>query len=92
MDLSKAYDCLPHDLLIEKLDAYGLDKPSLNLVNGYLLFQTQRKKIGSSYSDWTNVPQRSILGSLLFENFINIIFLLIGKFDICKFADDNAFF
>ena len=92
MDLSKAYDCLPHDLLIEKLDTYGLDKPSLNLVNGYLLFQTQRKIIGSSYSDWANVPQRSILGSLLFENFINFIFLLIGKFDICKFADDNTFF
>ena len=33
MDLFKAYDCLPPDLLIAKLEAYGLDKPSLNLVN-----------------------------------------------------------
>ena len=46
MDLLKAYDCLPHDLLIAKLDAYGLDKPSLNFVNGYLCFRKQRKKIG----------------------------------------------
>ena len=96
MDLSKAYDCLPHDLLIAKLDAYGLGKHSLNFVNGYLRFRTQRKKIGSSYSDWANVtrgiPQRSILGPLLFNIFINDIFLFIEKSDICKFADDNTLF
>ena len=51
MDLSKAYECLPHDLLIAKLEVYGLDKPSLNLVNGYLRFRKQRKKIGTWYSD-----------------------------------------
>ena len=44
MDLSKAYDCLHHDLLIAKLDAYGLDKPSLNFINSYLRFRTQTKK------------------------------------------------
>ena len=44
MDLSNAYDCLPHDLLIAKLEAYSLDKPSLNLVNDYLRFRKQRKK------------------------------------------------
>ena len=33
MDFSIAYDCFPHDLLIAKLDAYGLYKPSINLVN-----------------------------------------------------------
>ena len=57
MDLSKAYGCLPHDLLIAKLDAYGLDKPSLNFVNSYMGFRTERKKIGSSYSDWANVTR-----------------------------------
>ena len=35
MDLSRAYDCLPHDLLIAKHEAYGPDKPSLNLVNDH---------------------------------------------------------
>ena len=95
-DLSKAYDCLPHDLLIAKVEAYGLDKPSLNLVNDYLRFRKQRGKIGSSYSDWANVtrgiPQRSILGPLLFNIFTNDIFLFIEKSDICKFADDNTLF
>ena len=94
MYLSKAYDCLPHDLLIAKLEAYGPDKPSLTLVNDYLRFRKYRKKIGSSYSDWANVirgiPQRSILGPLLFDIFINDIFLFVKKSDICKFADDNT--
>ena len=44
IDLSKAYDGLLHDLLIPKLEAYGLDKPSRNLVNDYLRFRKQRKK------------------------------------------------
>ena len=49
---------MPHDLLTAKLEAYGLDKPSLNLVNGYLRFQKQRKKtLGSSYSEWANVTK-----------------------------------
>ena len=69
--LSKAYGCLPHDLLIAKLEVHGLDKPSLNLVNDYLRFRKQRKKIISSYSDWANVtrgiPQRSILEPLIFH-------------------------
>ena len=51
MDLSKAYDCLLYDLPIAKLDAYGLDKPSLNLFNGYFRFWKQTEKIGSAYSD-----------------------------------------
>ena len=36
-DLSKAFDCLPHELLIAKLDAYSFDKSSLKLIHGYLL-------------------------------------------------------
>ena len=50
MRLLKAYDRLSHDHLIAKLEAYGLDKPSFNLVNNYLRFWKQREKIGSSYS------------------------------------------
>ena len=51
MDLSKAYDCIPHDLLIAKLEAYGLDKTSLYLLRDYLSNRKQRAKIDSSFSD-----------------------------------------
>ena len=51
MDLSKAYDCLPHNLLIAKLEAYSLDTASLSLINNYLANRKQRTKVGSSYRD-----------------------------------------
>ena len=55
MDLSNTCDCLPHDLLIAKLEAYGLDKPNISLVNDYLCFGKQRTRNDCSYSDWANV-------------------------------------
>ena len=44
-DLSKAFDCLPHDLLIARLHAYGCDFPSQKLLNSYLHNRHQRIKI-----------------------------------------------
>ena len=91
MDLSKAYDWLPHDLLIAKLEAYGLDNGSLNLLLDYLSFR-KRTKVGSAYSKWSKIriPQESILGPLLLNIFINDIFMIIEQSDICNFADDNT--
>ena len=94
MDLSKAYDHIPHDLLIAKLEAYGLDKTILHLLRDYFSNWKQMTKIGSSFSDWWNIicgiPQRSILGPLLFDIFINDMLFFVSKSDICNFADDNA--
>ena len=53
MDLSKAYDCLSHNLLIAKLKAYGLDIGSLNFLLGCLKLGKHRTKVGSSYSKWS---------------------------------------
>ena len=52
IDLSKGFDCICHDLLIVKLNTYGLSLPALNLTKDYLQNRKQRTKIGSSYSDW----------------------------------------
>ena len=69
MDLSKAYDCISHELLVAKLECYGLDELSLKLILDYLSNRKQRTKVGSSFSYWfdisVGVPQGSILGPLL---------------------------
>ena len=48
--LSKAFDCISHELLIAKLDAYGFDTSSLKLIYCYLNKRKQRVKINSDYS------------------------------------------
>ena len=67
-DLSKAFDCIDHDLLIAKLQAYGFSIDSLKFIHSYLSDRIQRVKINSSFSKWHKiefgVPQGSILGPL----------------------------
>ena len=96
MDLSKAYDCLRHDLLIAKLEAYGLDNSSLNLDLDYLTYRKQRSKVGCAYSKWSKIrrriPEGSILGPILLNIFINDMFMIIEQSDICNFADDNTLY
>ena len=94
MDLSKAYDSLPHDFLVAKFEAYGIDKNGLNLIHNYLTNREQRTKVKSSCSVWyeivIGVPPCSILGPLFFNLFINDFFLFIERTNIFNFADDNT--
>ena len=94
MDLSKAFDCLPHSLLISKLYAYGLTLPACKLVASYLSNRIQRVKLGDARSNWAKltkgVPQGSILGPLLFNVFINDLFHFIDNCTLYNYADDNT--
>ena len=51
-DLSKAFDCLPHDIIIAKLNEYGFDMKALNFIYNYLSNRTQRAKTDNAYSSW----------------------------------------
>ena len=75
MDLSRAYDCLPHNLLKVKLAAYGFEDSATSLISDNLFKRYQRVKIGSVFSSYLEILrgilQDSILGPILFNILID---------------------
>ena len=96
MDLSKAFDCLNHELLIAKLEAYGFSKRALTFIHSYLYKRKQRVKVNGSFSEWKEinqgVPQGSVLGPLLFNLYINDLLMFVRDVDICNYADDTTLY
>ena len=83
MDLSNDFDCLPHKLIINKLDAYGVSESALKLIKNYLSNRKQCVKIDNIMSEWEDiykcVPQGSILDPVHFKIFINDIYYFIQE-------------
>ena len=78
MDLSKAFDCIPHDRLIAKMEAYGFNFDTLVFFYSYLKRRKQNVKINNIFSSFqvllSGVPQCSILGPILLNIFMNDLF------------------
>ena len=94
IDLSKAFDSLRHDILIEKLAYYGVKNKALDLLKSYLSNQKQYVKLNDITSTVRSisvrVPQGSIIGPLLFNIFINDIVKASTKFSFILYADDTT--
>ena len=92
-DLSKAFGCLIHGILLAKLSAYGFDYHYLKLIHSYLTDRLQRVRINASFSSWRDimfgVPQGPILGPDLFNIYTADLFLFL-LLEISNYADDNS--
>ena len=94
MDLSKAFDCIPHGLLICKLKAYGLSQKACLFMSSYLSGRLQRVKLEDQRSEWMTlkkgVPQGSCLGPIIFNIFMNDLFYTMENCNLTNYADDNT--
>ena len=95
-DLSKTFDCLPRERLITKLNAYGFEMKSLNLIYDFLSNRNQKIKVGGVYSSWHEllygVPQGSILWPLLFIIFLCDLIYFLKCTIIASYADDTTLY
>ena len=90
MDFSKAFDTVPHNRLLNKLNRYGIRNKTHNCISNFLKYRKQRVVIGGEHTTWTShcrCTSRTVLGPLLFLTYINDLPNNIHS-SIRLFADD----
>ena len=96
MDLSKAFDCLHHELLLAKLHTYGFSRAPLDLIHNYLTNRKQRVNVNGSFSTCSDVGQGvlqgSVSGPFLFDIYINDMFMGLIDTEVCNYADDTTLY
>ena len=95
-DLSKAFDCISHELILTKLHVYGFSPRASSLIHSYLTNRKQRTRVNGDYSSWEEmlfgVPQGSILGPLVFSIYLFDLFLIMKEASFSSYADDNTLY